>query len=245
MTLRPSFTARMALHLITAAAAACCWPAHAYGPFAGTDAGVVQPGMFELEINAGDVRSDGQRTFYLPAVVGAFGLGGDTEMALEGRLERRPSAGLRDTAVTVKHVFRRGSLQDEGGVSIAAECSLLLPEPRGEAGTGAACIGAVSQHWEHGALHVNAGFARGRDNVRERSAGVIVEGPEAWAVRPVAELTAAREAGSQSRRAWLLGAIWKHSEDLSFHLALRRERSGDEHLNEVRFGLTWPLSAKK
>lgn len=247
MTHRLTFAARTALTLVTAAAAACCATAHAYGPFAGTDAGVVQPGLFELEINAGDVRGAGQHSVYLPAVVGAFGLGGDTEMAIEGRLERRPGAraGLRNTAVTVKHVLRRGSLQDEGGVSIAAECSLLLPEARGEAGIGAACIGAMSQRWEQGALHLNAGYARGRDNARERSAGIIVEGPEAWTVRPVAELTAAREAGGQSRRALLLGANWKHSEDLSLHLAMRRERSGDEHLNEVRFGLTWPLSAKK
>ena len=251
MTFRPNFIARKALSLIAAAAAVCCAPAHAYGPFAGTDAGVVQPGMFELEINGGYVHGAGQRSFYLPAVVAAFGLAGDTEMAVEGRLERRlggddgTRAGLHDTAVTVKHVFRRGSLQDEGAISIAAECSLLLPEPGGQAGAGAACTGAVSQRWEYGALHVNAGYARSRDNARERSAGVIVEGPEAWTVRPVAELTAARESGVAARRAWLLGAIWKRSEDLSFHLALRRERSGDQHLSEVRFGLTWPLRARK
>jgi hypothetical protein len=227
---------------------ACVWtvPAYAWRPFEGTDAGVAEPGVFELELGPlGYVRHGSGRSLVAPAIVGNFGLSGDFEFVIEGRLNRQLGDkydGYRtqfgDTAMSVKHVLRHGSLQDGTGPSIAAECGVLLPEARGEHGTGGTCAGIVSQQMGFATVHLNAALTRTRDKANARFAGIIVEGSGAT-VRPVAELFTERDNRGGRADSMLVGALWKHSEDLVFDIGLRRAREDGERVTEVRAGLTW------
>jgi hypothetical protein len=56
-------------------------------------------------------------------------------------------AGIVDDGVSINSVLREGGLQDKPGPSIAAEFGVLLPEIRGEQGTGASLAGVLSQQW--------------------------------------------------------------------------------------------------
>ncbi|WP_139217185.1 hypothetical protein [Collimonas sp. OK607] len=225
-------------------------PAYAYRPFDGSDAGTAEPGVFELEFGSSYLHRDKEKSLSAPAVTGNFGFAGDTELVLEGRLERQfgdfsdtRRTSFSDTAFSVKHVFRRGSLQDGSGPSIAAECGVLLPTIYGQSGTGATCNGIVSGRGDAGAVHLNAALTRTREHTTSRFLGVILEGPEAWLVRPVMEIFTERDATEPRTNSILLGAIWKHSEDLSFDFGVRRGHSGGradgENITELRVGLDW------
>jgi hypothetical protein len=220
--------------------------AHAYRPFDGTDAGVAEPGIFELEIGASRFRQGEQRTLGVPAFTLNFGLEGDTEIVLDARYERQNDGegsgwqnSLTDTALSIKHVWKAGSLQDKEGISIATECGLLLPTWRGESGTGASCAGIVSQKWSIAAMHLNLGFTHARDRENIRFASLIVEGPEKWTVRPVMELTTARGSTVTQSKGGLAGAIWKVGENLSLDAAMRKQWEHDEIGRELRLGATW------
>ena len=227
--------------------------AQALRPYDGTDAGVAEPGVFELEIApAGYVRSGTSRTLVGPFVVANLGFEGDTELVLEGKVNRQQGGipdGYRtsfgDTALSVKHLFRRGSLQDGGGLSVAGECGVLLPELHGSDGTGASCAGVASQRFKAATVHFNAALVRTREHTRNRFAGVIVEGETEGAVRPIMELYAEHDNHGSHTRSALLGLIWKHSEDLAFDVGMRKARSDGESLTELRAGLTWSYALRK
>jgi hypothetical protein len=72
-----------------------------------------------------------------------------------------------------------------------------------------------------------------------RSSSVILEGHDAWAVRPVAEVFAEAERGSSPTLSGLVGAIWRVRDALSFDAAVRRAREGGVGTTELRIGLTW------
>jgi hypothetical protein len=228
-------------------------PAQAMRPIEGTDAAVAEAGLFELELGPlGYVRHGSARSIVAPAVVGNWGLPGDFEVVIEGRLNRalgettdmyRTSFG--DTALSVKHVFRHGSLQDGGtGVSLAAECGVLLPEIHGEHGTGATCAGIASQRFDAGSLHLNAALTRNRDGSSGRFLGLIAEGSAA-VVRPVMELFTERDNNGGRTNSALMGAIWQKSDDLSFDVGVRRARVDSVQLTELRLGLTWSYAMHK
>lgn len=220
--------------------------AHAYRPFDGTDAGVAEADTFELEIGASRFHQAGQRTLGIPAFTLNFGLKGDTEIVFDGRLEHRQGNdidgardGLTDTALSLKHVWKAGSLQDKEGLSFATECGVLLPTILGESGTGATCAGIVSQKWETGMVHFNLGLTRARDKENLRFASVIVEGPEEWIVRPVMELSTEHGSNGTHSNAVLAGVIWKVGEHLDIDAALRKQREQGETGREIRLGATW------
>ena len=235
-------------------AAACSTSAQAYRPFDGTDASVAEPGLFELELGTfGYVRQGAARSVVAPAVVGNIGFEGDTELVLEGRVNRLMGdidAGYRtslgDTALSLKHVLRKGSLQDGGsGVSIAAECGVLLKEVHGLTGTGASCAGIASQRFDAAAVHLNLALTRTREHTEARLLDMIVEGQGESPVRPVMELFVERDNAGAHTASALVGMIWKHSEELSFDAGLRRARSDGEKLTELRVGLTWSYAMHK
>ena len=228
-------------------ASLCAAPAHALRPYEGTDAGVAEPGVFELELSPiGYARDGSSRTLIAPSIVGNWGLEGDFELVLEGKVNRELGeigeanrTSLRDTAFSIKHVLRKGSLQDGGaGVSVAAECGILLPELRGEHGTGATCAGIASQRFEALTVHLNTAFTRTREKANSRFIGVIVEGPETE-LRPITEVFTERDNRGAQTNSALVGAIWKKSDDLAFDLGVRRARANGETLTELRVGLTW------
>ena len=234
-------------------AALCAAPAHALRPYEGTDASVAEPGVFELELGPlGYIRQGGDRTLVAPSIVGNWGFAGDFEVVLEGRVNRAIGdsddlhrTSLGETAFSVKHVLRKGSLQDGGsGVSVAAECGILLPGVNGDDGTGATCAAIASQRFEALTVHLNTALTRTREHANSRFAGVIVEGKETE-LRPVMELFAERDNRGGRTNSALVGAIWKKSEELSFDLGLRRARSDGENVSELRLGLTWSYQMHK
>ncbi|MFZ6758306.1 hypothetical protein ACO0K9_13940 [Undibacterium sp. Ji50W] len=229
-------------------------PAHAYRPFDGTDASVAEPGIFELELGPlGYVKNGTDRTLVVPSFVANFGFDGNTEIVLEGRINHliaandvRYQTSLGDTALSVKHLFRTGNLQDGGsGVSIAAECGVLLPEIHGVSGNGATCAGIISHRFNVATVHLNAALTRTRAQNAARFLGLIIEGDAEEKVRPVAETYIERDKSGGRTGSVLVGMIWKHSEDLSFDVALRRASSSGENISELRAGLTWSYAMHK
>ena len=221
--------------------------AFALRPYDSTDASVAGPGEFELELGpVGYLREGPQKSFIAPAVIANFGISGDREIVLEGKLKTLQgdfSEGYRtslvDTALSLKQVHRRGSLQDGIGPSVASECGILLPTIHGESGAGASCAGIVSQRWSAATVHLNGALARTRAHTWNRFLGVIIEGPYEWRVRPVMEIIAARDTGGSRTNSALVGMIWRSREKLSFDVGVRAARSNDQNISEIRAGFTW------
>src|SRR6185503_9819665 len=199
------------------------------------------PGELEVELGPVQRLREGQKRFlHAPALVANYGLPGDRELVLEGRRELardrepgEPRSALVDNAVSFKHVLRRGVLQEEQGPSVAAEYSVLLPSVHGERGTGFSVGAALSQRWNAATVHLNAALARTREHEPEVFTGVILEGPYAWAVRPVAEVFTEHASGSARVRSGLVGAIWRVRDGLSLDAGVRLAKAGDEPIHEL------------
>lgn len=79
------------------------------------------------------------------AAVLNFGIGHERELVLEGEWDRfeSPSAGthssVKDVALLLKQVHRRGSLQGQLGLSVASECGVLIPTEVKDSGLGGEC----------------------------------------------------------------------------------------------------------
>jgi hypothetical protein len=148
----------------------------------------------------------------------------------------------------VKIVLREGCLQHGTGPSVATEIGPLLPA------TGAVRFGAsgaviVSQSARFGTAHLNLAALYTREESVDLFAGLILEGPARWRVRPVGEVWVQREladrtgepAGTPERRtsvSGLLGAIWKVRDGLSIDAAVRVAEEEGVRAYEVRAGLT-------
>jgi len=86
--------------------------------------------------------------------------------------------------------------------------------------------------WQHLAMNVGALLL----------AGVIVEGPAGWVVRPVAETYVEAERGAPSATvSGLGGVIWRLSPRVSADAAVRVATVLGNGVVEVRAGLTWDL----
>ena len=79
------------------------------------------------------------------------------------------------SALSLKQMYRCGSLQDDAGVSIASECGVLLPGIHAQLGTGASCTGIASRQWPETTIHLNAGSAYDREHSWNRTLGGIIE----------------------------------------------------------------------
>ena len=228
-------------------------PAIAYRPFDSTDADVAARGEFELELGpVGRLNEGADKFLVAPAVVANIGLPLRSELVFEGQRQvaltpasGEPSSSIVDTGLFVKTVLREGALQDASGPSVAAEYGVLLPEVRGESGTGISVAGIASQRWQEGTLHLNAALAWNREHEPDLFLGAILEGPYAWPVRPVAEIFGEQASGGPRTTSALAGAIWRVRDDLTLDIGLRYAHAGDEPIREVRLGLTWTLSFKK
>jgi hypothetical protein len=228
-------------------------PALAYRPFDSTDADVAGTGEFELELGPiGSLREGQNRSWVAPALIANIGLQGDRELVLQGQRQSLregapdiPSTSLVNTGMFIKQVLRRGVLQGETGLSIATEYGVLLPEIHGANGTGLSWAGIVSQRWPATTVHLNTVFELNRDHRPDAFLGAIVEGPYDWPVRPVMELFTEQTSGSPRVVSRLIGMIWRSKEQLSFDIGIRSAASGDQHINEIRVGLTWGFSMGK
>ncbi|BDG02358.1 hypothetical protein [Anaeromyxobacter oryzae] len=228
------------------------WPlaASAYRPFDSTDAAVAARGEVELELGPlGYLVQGPDRALVAPSLVLNWGFADQWEAVLEGRHFialggdlREPQLRVEDTAFSLKRVLREGSLQERSGVSVAVEFGALLPTINGEAGVGAECALIVSQRWRNLTVHVNGAAAWTRAHTPGAFGGVILEGHDAWAVRPVAEILVEGERDLPSTLSGLVGTIWRPSDALSLDAAVRLARTGSVSTTEVRVGLTWGFS---
>lgn len=225
------------------------WPvaARAYRPFNSTDAAVADRGEVELELGpAGYLLQGPDRTLVAPSAVLNWGFAERWELVLEGRhfvqLGGRisePRLRVEDTALSVKHVLRDGTLQERSGLSVATEAGALLPTVNDEPGVGAEWALIVSQRWTDLTVHVNGAVAWTRAHEPGAFAGAILEGHDAWPVRPVAEVFFESERGSAPTLSGLVGAIWRVRHGLALDAAVRRARAGGVATTELRVGLTW------
>lgn len=227
---------------------ACPAPSLAYRPFDGTDAAVAKDGEMEVELQpAGPIWEGSQTSLIAPATRLNFGMPKDWEFVVEGQFETplSPSGSTRlaDPAVSLKHVLRPGSLQDQSGVSIATEFGVLLPDSN-DSGVGASLAGIVSQRWDWGTIHFNAATAITRDQHADLFLSTILEGPSKWTVRPVAEVFYEEEFGVLHTISGLVGAIWQVKEDLSFDVGFRHALTNGHFVNEIRAGLTFAFPLK-
>ena len=218
-------------------------PGLAYRPFDGTDAAVAEPGEVEIEFQPAGVRREtSDKTLIAPATVINFGFAKDWEAILQGQFETSLAptgkTSLMDAGVLLKHVLRRGSLQDMSGPSIATEFGVLLPDSTGQSGTGASAALIVSQRWDFGTIHFNTSTALTRDQRADLFVGAIVEGPSKWVVRPVAEIFYEEEFPQLRTTSGLVGLIWQINDKLSLDVAVRHAATSGHPFNEIRAGLT-------
>jgi hypothetical protein len=223
------------------------WPhvAFAYRPFDSTDPAVAEPGEVEIELSPVSFRHDDSGdTWISPQLRFNFGFARNWELVIEGQGEYAPGATgvFVENAASVKRVVRDGTLQGQTGPSIAIEVGTLLPGINDQAGFGAELAGIIGNQWSWGAIHFTAAATLTRDNRGEMSLGMIIEGPSAWKVRPVAELVYEREFGQSEVVAALAGVIWEVKDGLAFDFAVRQAAIDGDPETEIRMGVTFAFS---
>ncbi len=228
---------------------AAAWPlgASAYRPFNSTDAAVAAKGAMEIEFGPLGYEVQGpDKALIAPSLILNWGFADRWEAVLEGRhfvelgsTIREPRLRVEDTAFSIKTVLREGSLQEKTGPSVATELSLLLPTVNGDAGAGAEGALIVSQRWPDLTIHVNGAAAWTRAHTAGAFGGVILEGHDAWDIRPVAEVFVEAERDFPTTTSGLLGTIWRVSDGLALDAAVRLARTGGVNTTELRLGLTW------
>jgi hypothetical protein len=252
-------------HLFAAWALSCVAPhvASAYRPFDGTDADVAAFGEFELELAPiGYLRGptenhlgESGNTMVLSAVVANFGFAPGWEFVAQTRgLVNFGARGVKyrgfaidDSGVFVKHVFKDGTLQGKPGVSIAVEMGFLLPQQSTD-DVGFSVDAIASYRWRNVTAHLDVQASLTEDDHFDVFAGLILEGPDRWRVRPVAELFVEDELDARTQQSLLLGVIARVDALCSFDLAgrvARQTESGGPSLGlEARVGLTLTLDTK-
>jgi hypothetical protein len=219
----------------------------AYRPFDGTDAGVAAPHEVELEVGpVAYVREGGRPPRVAPALVFNYGFAPGFEAVLEGRnqwaLRPADSSELVDVALSLKSLLREGTLQGAEGVSVALETGLLLPGSESRLGLHVASI--FSWRFPALTLHLNVGNDLLTSVHYEAVSSLILEGPDQWRVRPVAELLAARDFGQRKIAQGLLasalvGVVASWTDAWAFDLALRHGSANRVTEDELRAGFTW------
>ena len=239
--------------LLFAAGVLASSPAQAYRPFDGTDADVAPEGEYELELGpVGWVDENGQNFAVTPWIVNNYGIARGHELVLEGRHFLRigndqeiPRSRVVDTDILLKSIIRRGSLQEGKGLSIATEIGPLLPQIHDDDRWGFSVGTIASQRWESLTLHLNVVNAIERTQRYDVFVGMIAEGPDAWAVRPVAEVFVEQGfvPGNEPAltRSALVGAIWRADESFDVDLGVRAARGEEGSVLELRLGITWGI----
>jgi hypothetical protein len=222
--------------------------ARAYRPFDQTDADVAEWHTVELELGPLTYTWAPSGDAYAPGFIFNYGFAHGFELVFDASKaflfgSPQVDAGRRqlDSELSVKGVLRDGSLQGGTGVSVACEAGVLLPALPIAGGVGAALTFIASQRWPALSIHLNAEGDLRRDGGFAFIGGGIIEGPDAWALRPVGELLFAEEADQPATFSGLGGAIWRASPSFIFDAAVRLARQDAERVVEVRAGLTWVI----
>jgi len=227
---------------------ACAAPgsARAYRPFDQTDADVAETDDVELELGPVGLLHDPTGWSYIPGFILNYGVVHRVELVFDAHhafVYGGPDVEARrrqlDTGLFAKAVVREGALQDRPGPSVAVEAGALLPTVPVAGGAGVALTAIASQRWPALTLHLNAEGDYTRDGTFAFIGGFIVEGPDAWTVRPVGEFLFSHEASLPVTVSGLTGAIWRVTPHLSFDAAGRLADEEGEREIELRAGLTW------
>jgi hypothetical protein len=220
--------------------------AGAYRPFDQTDAGVAETHDIELELGPVDYQHEPSGGTYIPGFILNYGVVERVELVFDAHHVflfggPDPAAGRRqlDTELLGKVVVRQGVLQDRPGPSVAIEAGAILPTVPVAGGVGAALTVVASERWPALALHLNAEADYTRAGTFAFIGGAILEGPNAWKVRPVGEFFFSHDDGAPVMLSGLGGAIWRATPHLAFDAAGRLARQDDGRVIEIRAGLTW------
>jgi len=239
---------QLALLLVLAAWA---WPrpARAYRPFDQTDADVAETHDVELELGPVGVLHDPTGWSYIPGFIVNYGIVHRVELVFDahhafvfGGPDLEARRRQLDSGLFAKAVVREGALQDRPGPSLALEAGALLPTVPVAGGAGVAFTAVASGRWPALALHLNAEGDYTRDGTFAFIGGFIVEGPDAWTVRPVAEFLFSHETSLPVTVSGLAGAIWRVTPHLSVDAAGRVADEEGQREIELRGGLTWAFS---
>lgn len=216
-------------------------PAAAYRPFDGTDAAVADVGEMEIELQPLGAAHAGGATRGLSDTILNYGFADRWELVLQ-TTPQVPPEGFGPISVSnaalLKYVVQPGVLQEKSGPSIATEFGALLPE-FGGSGVGASWSGIVSQRWDWGTVHYNVTTNLTPDQHGELFLSTILEGPNKWKVRPVAEFYFDGVTNEPSTFSALIGAIWQVNDKLSFDVAVRQAWVDGRPVSELRAGLTF------
>ncbi len=223
--------------------------ARAYRPFDETDADVAELHVLELELGPLQLQRSAGFTSYVPTLIVNLGVFPGWEVVVDGLANvpvgspRAPgSTGQLAVGLAVKGVVRRGSLQGGEGPSVAIEPELLFPSTAGPSEFGLAAGVIVSQRWTALTVHLNLVPAWSRSHQAAGLAGVIIEGPFDWAVRPVAETYVEAEHGASAPTvSGLVGLIWRAAAGVALDAAFRVATVDGAGLIELRLGLTWDV----
>jgi hypothetical protein len=226
---------------------ALLWPGEvlAYRPFDSTDAAVADKGAFEVELSPLSYRHDDDGTAWIsPAARLNYGFADDWEAVLEGQAEHfsHRRSQVAEAQLDVKGVLQEGSMQEKSGWSLGTEASVLLPGINTQDGAGFELAGLASRRWEWGTIHINVAPELTRDQRLGIFTGLIVEGPDSWPVRPVAEVNYQRAFSTDEETSILVGAIWKLKEKLALDLGFRHAWVNRRPDEQVRAGITFDLS---
>jgi hypothetical protein len=237
------------LALLLALTAAAPRAARAYRPFDETDAGVAELHDIELELGPVGFLHDPAGTTYVPGFIFNYGVVHRVELVFDAHHAFAfggPDVAARRRALAsellAKAVVREGVLQDRPGPSVAVEAGAILPTIPVAGGVGAALTVIASERWPALALHLNAEADYTRDHTFAFIGGFIVEGPDAWTVRPVGEFFLSHEDSLPVTVSGLAGAIWRAGPNLAFDAAGRLADQGGAREIEIRAGLTWAFS---
>lgn len=225
--------------------------AYAYRPFDQTDADVAELKTIELEVGPVDVQRSQGAYLYEPIFVFNYGFWDTWEFVIDSQLawadEVAVASSQQEAAqigLLVKHVLRKGSLQDGTGPSVATEVGVLVPPLPSQQGNGVGASAAlmVSEKWENFTLHLNAEGDYTRTHVPDGIFGFIGEGPERWPVRPVVEFYWEVQTGIAPSVSILGGAIWQLNKTFSLDAAYRVADESKILVQELRAGFTWSFS---
>jgi hypothetical protein len=222
------------------------WPqsSWAYRPFDSTDAAVADKGVWEFEFSPLSYEhGDSGAAWTAPALRMNYGVAENWEVVLEGQADHfaRGGSELTEAMLSAKTVLRQGSLQEKSGPSLASEFTILLPGIGTQDGAGLEWTGILSQRWDWGTIHLNVSGIISRQQTAGMFGGLIVEGPDTWPIRPVAEVNYEQDSSFEKTYSALVGVIWKAGEHLAFDLALRHAEINARPDEQVRGGLTFDL----
>jgi hypothetical protein len=225
-------------------------PAAAYRPFDGTDAAVADLNEIEIELEpVGRLQTGSQSSLIAPSVVYNYGFAERWEVVVQSQMMTPITPGgeasIAANGLFFKHVILPGVLQGQSGVSIATEFGPLLPGVNTDPGFGFSWAGIVSQRWDWGTAHFNLEANLTRDQHGEAFAGVILEGPSSWTVRPVFETFYDKVWTQTESRSVLVGAIWQVEHDLALDAAFRYATVNGRPVNEIRAGLTFAFKEER